>query len=155
MNTRSGKTRRSCALVRSESGTAMAEMAIVFPFLVLVAIGVADFSRVYYRSLVVTNAARAGAEWGALTPVNAVNTTGIVGIAALEGSEIPSLDVSVASPNPLCKCGGVQQVCKTACATGTEVYVRVIAVDTVPLLIGYPGIGSQVVLRDTATFRQQ
>ena len=48
----------------SEHGGALAELAVVLPLLILIAIGVMDYGRVYFTAIAVANAARAGAEWG-------------------------------------------------------------------------------------------
>ncbi len=52
---------RLMRLARSQSGTAAVEMAVVLPMLILLAIGVAEFGRIYVKSIAVANAAIAGA----------------------------------------------------------------------------------------------
>jgi len=52
---------------RSESdrGSALVELAVSLPLLVVILAGTVDFARVFYASVSLTNAARAGAMWGA------------------------------------------------------------------------------------------
>src|SRR5512132_1901219 len=51
-----------CRLLRREHGGAMLELAVAFPIIILMAIAVGDYARVYYTGITVANAARAGAE---------------------------------------------------------------------------------------------
>ena len=55
----------------SERGNAMVELAVAIPILLLLAIGVADYARLYFAEIAVANSARSGAEYG-------VKTSGIV-----------------------------------------------------------------------------
>jgi len=58
---------------RSESGVAAIELAIVLPLLMLILFGIISFGTVFYNYIVITNAAREGARWGA---INSEVTTG-------------------------------------------------------------------------------
>jgi hypothetical protein len=50
-----------------ERGAALVEAVVALPFLVALLIGTADFARVFYVTMELTNAARAGAQYGAAT----------------------------------------------------------------------------------------
>jgi len=50
---------------RSEKGSALVELAVCLPLLALILVGTADFARVFYTTIQLTNAARAGAQFGA------------------------------------------------------------------------------------------
>ncbi|HUY87707.1 MAG TPA: TadE family protein [Pirellulales bacterium] len=52
-------------------GAAAVEFAIVLPLLVLLLLGGADFGRCFYSAMAITNAARAGAEYGCMHPFDA------------------------------------------------------------------------------------
>lgn len=52
-------------LHRFESGGALVELAVSLPLLALILVGTADFARVFYTSIELNNAARAGAQFGA------------------------------------------------------------------------------------------
>lgn len=71
MNARTVSTTTQClhhpAIRRqARSGAAVVEMAVVTPVLLLLAFGCTDFGRVFHAYAVVSNAARCGAEYGAL-----------------------------------------------------------------------------------------
>jgi Flp pilus assembly protein TadG len=49
----------------SQKGSALVEAAITLPVLIVLLIGTIDFARVFYLAIELTNAARAGAQFGA------------------------------------------------------------------------------------------
>lgn len=57
----------SFAKVRRD-GAAAVEFAIVLPVLLMLLLGAADFGRCFQTSIAMTNAARAGAEYGSMHP---------------------------------------------------------------------------------------
>lgn len=61
----------------SEAGGALIELALVLPVIVLIFVGTIDFGRVFYASQSLTNAARAGAQYGAHTPARSADFTGM------------------------------------------------------------------------------
>jgi Flp pilus assembly protein TadG len=81
--------------VRSVTGGALVELAIVLPLLIIIFAGGVDFARVFYATISLTNAARAGAQYGSAslaksldsagmqaTAVAAVNLTGVTAVAS-------------------------------------------------------------------------
>src|SRR4051812_37857246 len=64
-------------LVRSERGSALVELAFCLPVLILTFVGAADFARVFYTSIALNNAARAGAQYGAAGLANSGDTSGM------------------------------------------------------------------------------
>jgi Flp pilus assembly protein TadG len=62
---------------RSQGGQAMVELAVAIPLLMIVIVGAVDFGTACYISIEVTNAARAGAQYGAQ---NAITLTDIPGM---------------------------------------------------------------------------
>lgn len=140
-----------------ESATALIEFAIVVPVLTLLAIGMADYGRVYFTAIKVANAATAGAQYGSQDTGFSGNTAGIVQ-AARDDAEDQTLTVS---SNMSCRCsstGGVV-ACTSVCGTYTDgfaqSYVQVTATKTVSLLIHYPGLPQTVEVSRTAIFRVQ
>jgi Flp pilus assembly protein TadG len=135
----------------------MVELAVVLPVLVLLAVGVMDYGRVYFTSIAVANAARAGAEWGAQQGSGFyTNDARIQSFAQLDGAEAAPITVT---SNHVCKCGGTTVGCAgTTCSGGYGapiVLVEVTATKTVALLLKYPGLPASVTITRTATFRAQ
>ena len=58
------------------------ELAVTLPLLVLVMVGAIDFARVFYMGMELTNAARAGAQYGAYNPAQSGNIAGMQAAAA-------------------------------------------------------------------------
>jgi Flp pilus assembly protein TadG len=144
--------RRLKLIGRSETGGAMVELAVVLPVLVLMAIGVMDYGRVFFRSIMVANAARAGADWGAYAK-NYTNQAGMQAFTKLDAQEISNLKVSSQS---FCLCGDATASCSSSCGSlPLRVLVEVTATDTVALLMNYPGLPNKIVVSQTARYRAQ
>ena len=156
MKTRGNRAlRRLTRLRRSERGGAMVELAVVLPVLILLAIGVMDYGRVFFTSITVANAARAGAEWGAQNQANSVKTSDLENFAQLDGAEAGTL---VVTSSRTCKCGATVVACSTASCAGygvPRVFIAVTVTKDVALLIKYPGLPTTVTIARTATFRLQ
>jgi Flp pilus assembly protein TadG len=137
------------------AGGAMVEFAVVFPVLVLLLIGAADFGRFFFTSIAVANAARAGAEWGAFNAANAISQTSIQNFAQQDGAEAGTVTVT---SQRICRCGTTVTACSTLNCDGygpPKVFVEVTATKTVNLILPYPGVPNNIVISRTATFRQQ
>lgn len=132
----------------------MLELVVVLPILILIAIGVIEYGRVFYTSVAVANAARAGAEWGARTNVNAGNPAGIAGFTQLDGAQSGPLTID--SIRNVCRCDAGIVSCTSTCVDGDpRGYVTVGASKVVPFLMKYPGIPASITVSRTATFRYQ
>jgi len=78
---------------RSELGGALVELAVALPVLIIVFAGTIDFARVFYTAMNLTNAARAGAQYGghnaaqsgdiATMLTTATSATGLSGVTAV------------------------------------------------------------------------
>jgi hypothetical protein len=80
-----------------------------------------------------------------------VNQAGIEGFAKLEGQEISGLLVS---SRLVCRCGDVEKPCSDTCGgTPPDVFVEVTAIDSVGMLLKYPGLPTKIGITRTATFR--
>jgi Flp pilus assembly protein TadG len=73
---------------RSNSGSAMIELAISIPLLMIVLAGAVDFGAACYVAIEVANAARAGAQYGAQNSTTMVDSSGIILAAENEASNI-------------------------------------------------------------------
>ena len=61
----------------SDAGSALVELAVALPLLVLMMVCVVDFGRVFYMGIALTNAARAGAQYGAHNPAQSGDFAGM------------------------------------------------------------------------------
>ena len=142
--------------LRSNTGAAMAEMAVVMPLLVLMAIGVGDFGRVLYTAITLSHAARAGAAYGSQGPGHAGDTAGIRQAAEDEAQEIAPITVT---SQRVCECTGGATVSCTTISCGSygapRAFVEVTTTRPFATLVTYPGIPSTVPLSRTAKVRLQ
>jgi len=86
---------------RGQNGSAFVELALSLPVLMVVLVGAADFARVLYMGIELTNAARAGAQYGAhnLTQSGDITTMRSTAIAAA-----PNITGMTATPTQNCRC---------------------------------------------------
>src|SRR5260221_8477267 len=139
--------------MRSRSGSAIIEFAIAIPILVLLAIGVAEFGRLYRTSIVLSNAVKAGAQYGAQDAAHANDATGIALAARTDASPVPLDSVQSAR---FCLCpDGTAPACNSSCPGygPPEVFVRVRARRTQSFILRYPGLPSSITVIDTAVMR--
>jgi hypothetical protein len=143
-------------LRRSEVGTAIIELAIAIPVLILLALGVADFGRMFFTGITVANAARAAAEYGASSIDNSKDTAKINQAGRDEGGDVSGILVT---SSRFCRCtDGSVPSCDTGSCAGSypmEVFVKAYAHKTVNLMLRYPGLPASMTFRDSATFRAQ
>src|SRR4029077_10530393 len=74
---RHGRVPRSLGMLRSQSGQSLVELALLTPLLLLLLVGTVEMGRYAYISVLVANAARAGAAYGAQSLPQSVDTLGI------------------------------------------------------------------------------
>jgi Flp pilus assembly protein TadG len=137
-------------------GSSFIEAALLIPALFLMCCGAMDFARVVYAGIEVANAARAGVQYGALTPGNSGSTAGMVSAALADGADMGSSLTATATN--FCACTGTSGTvsCSTTCSGVTpNGYVSVTANYTFNSLFRCPGIPQQVVLSRTAKMRVQ
>jgi Flp pilus assembly protein TadG len=122
--------------------------------LVLLVIGVADYGRVFFTSITVANAARAGAEYGAQNPATSIDTVGMKIMSQQDGNEIGTITLQART---YCECGGASHGCTTVCTGGAapDVFVEVTATKVVSMLFSYPGLPDSVTISRKAIFRSQ
>jgi Flp pilus assembly protein TadG len=142
----------------SERGIAVTEMALLVPLLLLLAIGVAEFGRVFYTAITLSHAARAGVQYGAQNNAKSGDFSGMVKAAQDEAKDL-GLGVISASGERFCRCpDGTVVNCLTGTCAGIgapEIYVRVTTQTTFTTLASYPGVPSSVALTRVAVLRAQ
>jgi len=143
-------------LRQNRRGTAIIELAIAIPVLVLLVIGVADFGRMFATGIAVANAARAAAEYGASSVANSANTSAINQAGMDDAADYGTITVT---SSRFCRCpDGTSPACAGGTCAGTypmEVFVRADASKTINLILRYPGLPTSMTFRDSATFRAQ
>jgi hypothetical protein len=113
-----------------------------------------DFARVVYAGIEIANAARAGVQYGALTPGHSGDTAGMVQAATTDAADLGS--TVTASASNFCTCSGSTVGCTSLCSGATpDGYVSVTANYTFTPVIPYPGLPQTVALSRTAKMRVQ
>ena len=159
--------RRSAALRggrRRERGAALVELAAAIPILLMLVVGTVDFGRVFYRSMAVAQAARAGAEWGAQSDANSTNATGIKTAAKnAVAADLTLVDGDITWTRS-CECATAAGVfsatsppndCTAACASGSHMVValNVSVAKSCSTVIDYPLIPHVVPITRTVKIR--
>jgi Flp pilus assembly protein TadG len=144
------------ALVKSERGSSLVELALIVPVLSLLLLAAVEFGRAYYLSIEVANAARAGAQFG----VQNASLAGMQAAATSDAADIAGRDVSgftsTASSGCECSDGSGQSSDCTSPPTCLHVvnYVQVTTTATYTPLIPLPGLPSSgVILHGQAMMR--
>jgi len=139
----------------SQAGSALIELALLFTVIMLLLLGVIDFALVIHQSMVVSEAAYAGAQYGAYSG-NAANTAMMKTIATNSATGIAGFSAT-ATTWCACSAGGASVSCSSTCTSyGTPVmYVQVVTTATASLLFQYTGIPLSVPLTGTCILRVQ
>jgi Flp pilus assembly protein TadG len=154
---------RDLGILHSPSGQSLLEVALLLPMLLAMLLGVIEMGRFAYISILVGNAARAGAAYGAQSLAQSVDTAGILRAADNDGQNISNLIVSSATS---CGCDTNGSISGAACSAITNsnagscnlpghwvVMVSVTASGTFNSLFNYPGIPNTLTVSNTATLR--
>jgi Flp pilus assembly protein TadG len=99
---------------RQEDGQGLVELALVVPLFILLLVGSAEFARLAWVTILTSNAARAGASFGAHSLENSVNTAGIQAAAAADSINLTGL--TTAPPSISCVCSNGTAIPSGQCA---------------------------------------
>jgi Flp pilus assembly protein TadG len=102
--------------LRGERGSALVELAVTAPLLMGMMIGTAEVGRIAYAAIEVSNAARAGAAYGAQSLTTASSTANIEQAAKNEAPNISSLTVTTSEA---CVCESINT--STGATTTTSI----------------------------------
>jgi Flp pilus assembly protein TadG len=146
-------------------GAALVELAVTLPMLVMVLVGAADFGRVFYTSMALTNAARAGAQYGAQS---LSKSSDIAGMRSAASSSVSSENITglTTSASATCLCwtdDGLTSAapspnsCAGTCAASSHlvITVTVVAQAGFSTIVNYPGVPHTLNLTRTAALRAQ
>jgi Flp pilus assembly protein TadG len=150
---------RSQSRIRQEHGAALVELALATPLLLILIVGVVDFARVFYLGMQVTDAARAGAQYGSSPAVNFNATTTQTRAQTASPQSAPT----IATPVEVCACVNdatapttlTAGACTAACADHRTVFVSVTASKAFSPIMRFPGVPSSVTISRTVTLRRQ
>jgi Flp pilus assembly protein TadG len=137
--------RRSSSPLASDLGQGLIELALTLPLLILILLGAAEFARFAWATIEATNAARAGAQFGAQTNITASDNAGMQTAALNDGVNLSGLTVT---PAHWCACSTAPSTtigCSTAlgsCASPAIVleYVQVNTSSTIRPLFHWAGL---------------
>jgi len=136
--------------VKQHAGIMTVELAVITPLLMLMMVGAADFSRVFYNAVEVANASSTGALFGSGSTLKAATYDVITAIAEDDAADLEGVTVT---PSVFCDCpgntlglaGAVSCVDATCDGYGfPRVYSRVEVGQTFEPYINWPGIPSPV-----------
>jgi len=140
-----------------QQGAIAVELAIIIPLLMLFFVGAFDYARLTQWAMVVANASRAGAQYGAQSQSKAADVAGINARVQAEAQEIGGVDpVTAASTSLFCRCAETRLTnCNQACnsAGGRSYFVEVTATKLFVPSIPYPGLPASVQLSTGTEFR--
>lgn len=146
---------------RSDRGSALVELSVTLPLLLGLLFGAADFGRVFYAAMGLTQAVTAGVQYGAQSMAYSLDSAGMQNVAAAAAADIPGF---TATASRSCTCWNsatltetTKDTCAPTCASQSmlRVYVTVSGSRTFDTLVQFPGIPQTVVLTRSATRRAQ
>ena len=149
----------------SETGSALVELAMALPLLVIIMIITIDFARVFYLGMALTNAARAGAQFGVQTLARtgdfvniqntataATNVTGITAVATRLCQCATNAGVFSGTAPGANSCNNAESVaCPGAHRVMTVTVTTTKAFRTIMRAV--PGVANPLTLTRTATLR--
>ena len=139
-------------LLRTENGGAMIELAVAVPIILLLAVGVGDYARLYYAGITVANAAEAGVHYGVAYNGNVDSMT------AATQRDAGTLTLDSISAGQFCRCPDAGVVSCTTASCGAygvpQVFDSVRVREDVPMIIRYLGLPATVTVTRTAVLRQ-
>ena len=135
------RRRRAC-------GQSAIELALVLPLMILLLIAVCDFARLFYASIGVADAARAGVQYGAQNRTTAVDYAGMQQAALDDGAGISAIGANATS---FCQCGtAAMSSCSSTCTGTVNNFVQVTVTASFKTILTYPGIPQPAPLSSTA-----
>ncbi|GAC1548613.1 MAG: hypothetical protein NVS3B16_21710 [Vulcanimicrobiaceae bacterium] len=144
----------------ADSGSAILELALIAPLLVLLAVGTVEVGTYMYDGIEVGNGARAGVQYGAQgstssLPATYLDTAGIIAAAQADAKQITLTRPTVSDVTTYYTCDsapGTQYAATPTCPATDHVdtYVQVVAAGTFTPFLALPGIPSTLTITRTA-----
>jgi hypothetical protein len=130
---------------------------MVLPVLIVLLLIALDFARLYSMAMAVTDAARAGAQFGAQNRTAAANVLGMEQAACNSMPNVTCTPGTNAIATSFCKCSGTTVSCTSpgTCGTYVQDFVQVTTNGTFSTVVPYPGIPHSISLNGSATMQVQ
>ncbi|HEY4380499.1 MAG TPA: TadE family protein [Acidobacteriaceae bacterium] len=133
---------------RGDRGQSLVEVALAAPILILMLLGAAEFARIAFAGIEVSNAARAAVAYGAQSTATAADAGGIQTAAAMDAGDMAASLTATATVTGVCSsgssCTGAGSTClNTDCDTPGDHIETILTVDTAANfdpLIHVPGL---------------
>jgi Flp pilus assembly protein TadG len=142
-------------LSRNSAGNVTIEFGFVILFMATLAVGAYDFGNMGYQKIAITNAARAGVQYGVQDMSTAEDTSGIVQAARNDMNDTAD-ELTIAARNYYF-CPGQGEVADESVLCNDDsfsyFYVEVTVQDQVDLLFPYPFVSSPQTIASTNTMR--
>jgi len=142
-----------CSAMCDESGSALVEVAIGVSICFAMIIGAAEFGRLCYAGIEVSDAARAGVQYGAQSRTNAAD---IANVTAAATQDAPDVKGIAATASYFCVCSdGTSSTCAVTDCSASRIieYVQVNTSATVDPQIYVPGLPKSYKLTGKAVMR--
>lgn len=137
-------------------GSAVLEFALSGTLLFMLFAGMADLSRMFYYARIVTNAARAGVQYGMYSSTHWADYTGMQNAATASANSLTGLTASATS---YCQCSGTTGTvsCTSTCSgsTSPKEFVQVTATYPFAAVVIWPMLPSSFSISYTATMPVQ
>lgn len=139
--------------LRGESGNAMVELALSVSLAITLLVGAAEFGTLAYSAIEVSNAAHAGAAYGAQSHITADDVSGMKTAATNDAPDVSGISATAARS---CKCsnGGASTCAVTDCSGSRIVeYVTVNTTATVSPKFALPLLPKSYTMTGKAVLR--
>ena len=139
-----------------QRGSAVLEFALSSTLLFMLFAGLADLTRMFYYARIVTNAARAGVQYGMYSQTNSQNTTGMQSAATASAGNLSGM---TATASYYCQCPGTTGTvtCASTCTGGVspKMYDQVTTAYVFAAVVTWPRLPASFNISYTATMRVQ
>jgi Flp pilus assembly protein TadG len=139
--------------IKSESGQAQVELAVLLPVALALLVGIAEIGRYANACIVVSHAANAGVAYGAQNRVTASSDTQIIQAAQDDAPNIANLTVT---PSHYCTCAnGSSSACQPTDCSGSRIieYVKVDTQTEMQSMFSYPGFPKSFTVKGEKVMR--
>jgi len=134
-----------------EKGSAVLEFALLGTLFVTLLAGAMEFSRLFFATIEVANAARAGAQYGIQSSANSSDITGMQTAATNDAPDVAGL---TATASQFCTCSdGTSTACGSGGCSSKRTYVKVVTNATFTTLGTYPLIPNSIPISAKVSIR--